>query len=534
MRTKNDTDVAVVGGGPVGTALAISLAQQGVACTVIERHATPQRVPKGQNLTQRTMEHFRRWGIEDRLRAARTMGADQPAGGMTAYGSLLGEYRYPWLNRAWVREFYAAANERLPQYATETVLRDRATELDGVSVLHRWTADAIRQDEDGVTVGMESRDGERREIRASYVVGCDGSRSRVREAAGITQTLADHDRVMVLLVFRSAEFDRIMERHPGVAFVNVMNPGLEGYWQFFGRVDAKETWFFHAPVDAADVRDVDLRELLARAVGQEFDFAVEYLGQWDLRFALADSYRSGRAGRVLIAGDAAHSHPPYGGYGINSGFEDARNLAWKLAAQLHGWAGPALLDSYDAERRPVFASTRDDFIDRSIRDDRDFLAAYDPAADRAAFEAAWRHRDDGAEREVDAFEPNYAGSPVIVGADDGAAPSALGGHQMRARAGHHLAPGTTADGGEVFAALGSAFTLLAADATTAEPFRAAAEKLGVPLDVVVLDAASATRYESGLVLVRPDEYVAWAGSAGTDDAADAAGAEAVLARATGR
>ena len=117
----------------------------------------------------------------------------------------------------------------------------------------------------------------------------------------------------------------------------------------------------------------------------EFDVEFEHIGFWDLRFAIADRYR---AGRIFIAGDAAHSHPPYGGYGVNSGLEDARNLAWKLAAVVQGRAGDALLDSYDAERRPVFASTMDDFIARSIEADRQFLNTFNPAANRAAFESA--------------------------------------------------------------------------------------------------------------------------------------------------
>src|SRR5204862_5266447 len=116
------------------------------------------------------------------------------------------------------------------------------------------------------------------------------------------------------------------------------------------------------------------------------DVEFEHIGFWDLRFMLADSYRQGR---IFVAGDAAHSHPPYGGYGVNSGLEDARNLGWKLAASLQGWGGERLLDSYDAERRPVFASTIRDFIAKSIEDDHQFLDAYDPQRDRTAFQQAW-------------------------------------------------------------------------------------------------------------------------------------------------
>src|SRR5690625_752580 len=134
------TSVVVVGGGPVGSALALSLALHGVECVLVERRPEIDSVPKGQNLTQRTMELFRYWGIEDELRAARTLGADRPLVGLTAYGTALGKYRYPWLSRGLVDRYYAAGNERLPQYRTERVLRERLSKLSAVTALYGWTA----------------------------------------------------------------------------------------------------------------------------------------------------------------------------------------------------------------------------------------------------------------------------------------------------------------------------------------------------------------------------------------------------------
>src|SRR5918912_1526274 len=132
--------VVVVGGGPVGMGLAIELGQRGVRCTVSERPAEPKPIPKGQNLTQRTMEHFHFWGAEAALRAARTIPAGYGIGGLTAYGTLLGPYAYDWLQRDLVQSFYYTANERLPQYATEAVLRRRAAELRAVELLYGWDA----------------------------------------------------------------------------------------------------------------------------------------------------------------------------------------------------------------------------------------------------------------------------------------------------------------------------------------------------------------------------------------------------------
>jgi hypothetical protein len=257
----------------------------------------------------------------------------------------------------------------------------------------------------------------------------------------------------------------------------------------------------------------------------------EHIGFWDLRFMLADSYRKGR---VFIAGDAAHSHPPYGGYGVNSGLEDARNLGWKLAATLQGWGPERLLDSYDAERRPVFSSTIRDFIAKSIDDDHKFLDTFDPARDAAAFEQAWKARAQGAVGEVHAFEPHYEGSPVVwPGEGEGRQSSAVGSHRFEARAGHHIAPATLAAGRNVYEAFGPGYTLLAFGARpeAVQAFRDEAAAAQVPLTVVEDQPdGEAARYAASLVLVRPDQFVAWASH---EPAVDAAQARAVLAVARG-
>ena len=519
-----DYDVIVNGGGPVGMGLAIELGLRGIRVAVVERFERPQPIPKGQNLTQRTAEHFAFWGCEAELRAAHPLPEGAGIGGMTCYGTLLSAHHYDWLNRAQVGEYYAAANARLPQYATEAVLRARAAEIGSVTCLYGWSGTGYEAGDDAARLTIApQRGGGERTLSARYVVGCDGSRSFLRGAAGIPETLSDHDRLMALLVFRSEELHELLKRYPGKAFYNVLHPDYEGYWQFFGRVDHGTSWFFHAPVPLGTTREnFDFRALLHRAVGQPFALEFEHVGLWDLRVAIADRYRQGRA---FIAGDAAHSHPPYGGYGINTGFEDARNLGWKLAARLQGWGGAALLDSYEAERRPVFVSTARDFIERFIEEDRAFLRRFSPEKDAAEFAQAW-HRRSLETGEVTAFEPNYEGSPIVAGPKG--VPSAKGSHSFRARAGHHLAPRQLADGRSVYAALGREFTLLASDAPLAASFEAAATALGIPLAAVAdLPAPAVEAYGARAILVRPDHFVAWAGDTAPDPGA-------IFARATGR
>lgn len=513
------TQVVIVGGGPVGIGLAIELGQRGVSVVVIERYEQPQPIPKGQNLTQRTMEHMHFWGAEEALRAARTIPKSYGIGGLTAYGNLLSAYHYDWLQRDLVAPYYFTANERLPQYATEAVLRARVAELTTVETIYGWGAQSVEADESGVTVEIAPRKGGRpRKVQAEYLVGCDGSRSLVREAAGITQTLSDHDRMMVLLVFRSTQLHDLLTRYPGKSFYNVLHPELEGYWKFFGRVDLGTQWFMHAPVPFGTTADnYDFKAFLHEAVGAEFEIEFEHIGFWDLRFALADHYR---AGRCFVAGDAAHSHPPYGGYGVNSGLEDARNLGWKLAARLQGWGGNQLLNSYDAERRPVFDSTIRDFIAKSIETDKSFVATCNPEVDRVKFERVWAQRASGAVGEVNAFEPHYEGSSVVVHASEKHRNcSAAGSHQHSARVGHHLSPAILPSGQNVYEHLGDGFTLLVCgDPSIPETqavvsnFVAVAASLELPLRVTPLDNnAEVARYEARLILVRPDHFVAWVG-----------------------
>jgi 4-hydroxyisophthalate hydroxylase len=505
------TSVIVVGGGPVGLGLAATLGKAGIPCVVVERRTEPAAIPKGQNLTARSMEHFYYWDCAEKLYAARVLPEDFPIGGITAYENLAGEYWYAPAGREAVGDFYFQRHERLPQYLTEAVLRDRVRTLDPVATLYGWSATDISQDSDGVRVtALKEQGGERCEIEGAYVVGCDGARSTVRDQTGIPNGGADFNQRMILAVFRSADLHAGLERFPHRTTYRVLHPELEGYWRFFGRVDATETWFFHAPVPPdATAANFDAHALIERAAGFPAACTFEHVGFWDLRVNVADTYRAGRA---FIAGDSAHSHPPYGGYGLNTGLEDAVNLGWKLAAVLKGWGKPALLDSYTSERRPIFVETGK-AITGGIEHDRDFLARYSPQRDRAEFEQAWSNMT-GGETAPAWYEPHYEGSPLVWGPPDSAT-SVQGYHTFEARAGHHLAPALMSSGRDVFEELGRGYTLLALgeEQQTAAAFEAAASDLGVPLRVLTdtFDGPRAA-YKRRYILVRPDQFIAW-----TDD-----------------
>ena len=518
----------IVGGGPVGVALAVDLGLRGIAVGLVETRTALQQIPKGQNLTQRTLEHFWFWGIEPELRAARVMPPGYPIGELTAYDNLMSPYWHAPPGRETVRRFFFQDNERLPQYRMEEVLRQRIASLPNVTARFGWSAVTLEQDDDRVRLSLQEEKGAGREVwEADYLVGCDGAHSVVREQVGITRAGTDFDQLMVLTVFRSLELHEGLKRFPERSTYRVMRPGLNGYWEFFGRIDVGEGWFFHAPVPRDTRRDnFDFHGMVERAAGFKFAAEYEHVGFWDLRVAVAERYQ---VGRVFIAGDAAHSHPPYGGFGLNNGLEDVINLGWKLAATLQGWGGNRLLASYSEERRPIFRDVGEDFIAARIRRDAEWLDSHRPERDRAEFEQAWTKRQDEFSW-FKGYEPNYEGSPIVAG-PPGAVSSAHGTHMEKARAGHHLMPQVLSSGRNVYEELGRGFTLLALDAEdqVVQMFEAAAGALGVPFRVV-RDTRQGGRetYEADLILVRPDQYVVWAGDRAPNDI------EGLMAKVVGR
>src|ERR1700724_3453402 len=454
--------VVIVGGGPVGVALAVELGQRGIDCALVERRREPQRIPKGQNLTQRSVEHFYFWGVAEELRAARLLPPEFPMSGIVAYCDLNNEYWYAPPLREIVNSYYFQNNERLPQYLGESVLRKRMAQLASVEARFGWVAETIEQDASGAR-GTIVKDGgaEHEVLEADYVVGCDGGHSTVRQQIGIERGGADFNELMVLALFRSRELHEKLKRFPPPSTYRVIHPDLGGYWQFFGRVDVGESWFFHSPVPANTTRDnYDFHGLLQKVAGFSFACDFDYVGFWDLRIAVAEKYQVGRA---FLAGDAAHSHPPYGAYGLNNGLDDVVNLGWKIAAKLEGWGSDALLATYTEERRPIFKETAEDFIEAGIRRDKEFMARYSPERDRDEFERAWKEHANSAAPRVMTYEPHYEGSSLVFGPPNGAS-SASGAPSLKPRAAHPLPPQQLSCWRNVLEELGPDFTLLAFDA----------------------------------------------------------------------
>ena len=419
--------VVIVGGGPVGVALAVELGLRGISCALVERRLEPQLIPKGQNLTQRSMEHFHSWGVADEVRAVRLLPPEFPMSGIVSYRDLNNEYWYAPPLREIVNSYYFEPNERLPQYLVENVLRKRHGADSAMS--RRGSAGSPRPSSrttSGVRVTI-AKDG------AKEIAG-SGLRGRLRRQpfhhpqadrhrAQRRRFRSDHGAGAVPLARAaretqtlSAALDLSRAASGPERLLAVLRPGrcrrtLVLPFAGAGEHHARQLRFprrcWKNPPASRSPADFD------------------YVGFWDLRIAVAETYQ---VGRVFIAGDAAHSHPPYGGYGLNNGLDDVANLGWKLAAKLKGWGSDALLAELHrraaarSSRRPARISSRPAF-----RRDADFLARYSPDKDRAEFERAWKDHAGAAAPRVLTYEPHYEGSPIVFGPPGAAsaAPAAL-------------------------------------------------------------------------------------------------------------
>ncbi|MFE5397155.1 FAD-dependent oxidoreductase [Streptomyces sp. NPDC056568] len=360
--------VLIVGGSLVGLSTSVFLGRLGIRHTLVERHAGTSIHPRGRGNNVRTMEIFRVSGTEPDIRKAAATLADNH--GIFQAPTLVGDAG-EWLFKEMdagggLARFSPSSWCLCSQNDLEPELLTHATNLGGDlrfgTELLSFDADA-----DGVTAVVKSREtGEHTTIRADYLVAADGPRSPVREQLGIGQSGPGDLFHNVSITFRSRRLaDVVGDRRFIVCYLT--SEDADGALL---PVDNKEKWVFHAPwhpeqgETVEDFTDERCAAHIRRAIGAE-DLDVEITGKapWHAAQRVARSYRSGR---VLLAGDSAHEMSPTGAFGSNTGIQDAHNLAWKLAAVLEGWAGEGLLDTYDAERRPVAEATSARAAGRSV------------------------------------------------------------------------------------------------------------------------------------------------------------------------
>lgn len=527
--TGHDIDVLIAGAGPVGLAAAIELGRRGIRCLVVERNDRVGYAPRAKTTNVRTREHLRRWGIADRLREVSPIPRDYPSNVVFATrmtGPRLARFENALNGSPARNDLYSESAQWVPQYVLEEVLREHAASLPGVTIRFSTELIAFEQDDDGVTTELrELTTGRIERVRSAYLIGADGARSLVRDAIGAVMTGDRAYSRNYNIIFRAPDLARRHAHGEAIMYwmVNEELPSL------LGPMDGEGLWFFMVTKLANDVdpASVDPVALIRQGTGLH-DLAIEIVGKdpWVAHKLVADRYEKGR---VFLAGDACHLHPPFGGFGMNMGIGDAVDLGWKLAATLQGWGGPELLASYEAERRKVHERTIAEAVinygvlgNQLVRPGLEEQGPLGEATRREVGEIieATKLREFRTLGIV--LGSRYEDSPIVV--PDGSEPPPE--HFMLYVPSAHpgcLAPHLwLADGSSLYDHFGPGFTLLvtAGGAGQAAGFATAAEALGIPLTVLAPeDRRLPARYGARFALIRPDQHVAWRGDALPADAA---------------
>jgi len=532
--------VLVVGGGTVGLYLAMELGFHGVETVLVSERATTSTHPKGSTINSRSMEHLRRLGIADQVRAlgippdhntditfiTRFNGYELGRIEMPSCEEKIAN-RGPWGHTALTPEPIHRAN----QMYLEPVFRRQAESYDCVSLRFGWRMTGFHDRGDHVEAGIRNVEtGEERTVVADYLVGCDGANGDIRRELGFryagrsSSGTSFYDGRMLSIYIRAPRIYDVLSFPKSWHYLtNNRDTRMDCI-----SLDCRGEFVILAHIPAeVPLEDIDAREMFHRAVGCDIGAEVVSVQEWWAGLALVtDHYQRGR---IFLAGDSVHLFTPTGGFGFNTGIDDAANLAWKLAGVRHGWAGAGLPASYEQERRPVGVRNTTESgllaeqaaaleIPDHIEDDTP-----QGAAARAAFrEEVARFREEFASLGIQ-LGARYDGSPLIVGdgslppADDPKTytPSSVPGGR---------APHWWIDEREsLFDRFGPGFSLLRLGdrPPDSEPLARAAKDLGIPLTTVtVAEPGIRDLYERPLALIRPDQHVAWRGSVLPDDPAE--------------
>ena len=523
--------VLIVGGGPVGLTLGIDLAHRGQSALLVEERTEPSAHPKATLLGARSMEYFRRWGLDGPIFEAAVPNEHPYYIIFTTRlaGHELHRFRSPSINEGRYRDPVALLRHRelqwspysktqIGQQALEPVLRSHAETLTPLQMRHGWRCEDFVQQADHVSATLtEIATGRRETVQAQYVIACDGGNGQIRRTLGIKRNGRGRMRSNVSFFFRSREF---LETH-GLGLANLYFVFSPGSFGVFTAIDGKELWnyqyYFLDPTRSTT--EPDAADILHRAMGKPFEFELLQTMHWHHHQSVA---REWRKDRVFLAGDAAHLFAPTGGVGMNTGIGDACDLGWKLDAVLRGWGGDSLLDSYERERKPIairnslISATNSDKIDMVMDETPEGISDDSSAAmtarEHLARKIKWLARQFNSAGTHLGYR--YVDSPII--APDGMPEPPDDPAQVIPSTwpGSRTPHAWLADGRSTLDLFGDGFVLLRLGTSQAgdQELIDAAHEARVPLRCIDLDDPDvATLYERRLVLVRPDGHVAWRG-----------------------
>lgn len=521
--------IVIAGAGSVGLSLSAELGWRGVRCLMIDQREGLNPHPRANAVANRTMEYYRRWGIDQAISDA-GIPPDAPADYYwmsSFFGRVIHHVSLPpfkKLVRTRRSGGYAAGEHDWSPYLktitgqdqVEAAILDYVRGRPAVDTFFGWRLADFSQTDAQVTCTLEEvSTGEKHTVTADYLVGCDGGRSRVREKLGIGLAGRGNLAAFVSIYFRAPDIMNCHDLGPA----NIFFPIHRDYRGFILNWDGGKTFTYHVILeDGQDWEDVDPKEAIFRVLGRETPVEILSIQPWTAHALVADAYRDGRA---FLAGDAAHLFTPTGGFGMNTGVSDAIDLAWKLEAVLAGWGGDNLLDSYFTERQPVgVRNTKEaaDCFDRlfGVMQEGALLDSESAEGEalRARLAADLKDQEKLVVSSGTLLGYRYEGSPIVV-PDGTDAPEDHPRHYVPvARPGHRVPHIWLAEDQSILDRLGPHFTLLCfgnAEAGLSEFVDAAAGRK-LPLTVERIDDSDAADlYAAQFVLVRPDLTVAWRG-----------------------
>jgi 2-polyprenyl-6-methoxyphenol hydroxylase-like FAD-dependent oxidoreductase len=523
-----ETDVLVVGAGPVGLAVGGDLGWRGHSAIIVERGDGVIYQAKMDQVGLRTMELCRRWGIVPDVEAS-PYNRDRPQDNVyvtSLTGWELGREHFRSMREDRPPPYSPQKRERCPQNMFDPILQKFARSHATVDLKLRHKFVDLTQDDQGVTAQVLDEVNERMlTIRARYLVGADGGRSPVREQLGITMSGRGLLTYTTNVIFRADNLDALHHTQPGYRYIFV---GPEGTWATLVAINGRDQWRMSiiGSTENRTYTEDELKAFAHRVMGKPFDLEILTILPWQRTELVADSYRKGRC---FLAGDACHLTSPTGGLGMNTGIGDAVDLGWKLSAALEGWAGPKLLDSYEVERRPVaqrivtLSTTNLGHMQSPGKNDK---LLEDSEAGRQTRERVGKAFTEAMKREwyLDNVHVGYRymGSPVITYEQEDPEQLAreaaeTANYTPTTQPGRRAPHAWLADGRSTHDLFGKAYVLVDTgsqqpDEREAALLDAATARL-VPLELVRWsDPQLGALYQKRYVLVRPDDTIAWRGS----------------------